>query len=258
MYQATQDVVSSNACHNSNRMAGAGETSPLTSGHQRLLKDEPPEIRNGFIRKVYGILSAQLLLTAAVAAPLVMDGEVRDWIHSQGQPCIIAVSVLNIALVCAMACCQSATRSFPMNYIMLFAFTATEGFLVGVICSTYTLDSVLYAVLATGFLVGCLTLFAIATKSDFTGMGVYLFAAMIVLFIFGIFCMFFPFPFAEKVYCCFGILIFSFYLIFDTQLVMGKGELRLGIDDYVFAALNLYLDIIQLFLYILQLLGERR
>lgn len=39
---------------------------------------------------------------------------------------------------------------------------------------------------------------------------------------------------------------------------MGKGELRLGIDDYVFAALNLYLDIIQLFLYILRLLGERR
>merc|ERR1719220_2796387 len=156
-----------------------------------------------------------------------------------------------------MACCRNTMCSFPTNYIMLFAFTATEGFLVGVICSTYTLNSVMYAVIATGLLVGCLTLYAITTKSDFTGMGVYLFAALCVLLIFGLFCWLFPFPFMQKVYCCLGILVFSFYLIYDTQLIMGKGELRLGIDDYVFAALTLYLDIIQLFLYILQLLGDR-
>jgi len=238
-------------------MAEADPTVPLT-GDQRLLKDEPAEIRNGFIRKVYGILSAQLLLTAAVAAPLVKDGEVRTWIHSHGESLVIGVSVLNIVLICAMACCRTATRSFPTNYIMLFAFTATEGFLVGVICSAYTVDSVLYAVIATGILVGALTVYAITTKSDFTGMGVYLFAFLLVLLIFGLFCWIFPSKIMEQVYCCLGILLFSFYLIFDTQLIMGKGELRLGIDDYVFAALNLYLDIIQLFLYILRLFGERR
>eukprot|EP00419_Tripos_fusus_P029260 CAMPEP_0172710570 /NCGR_PEP_ID=MMETSP1074-20121228/55990_1 /TAXON_ID=2916 /ORGANISM="Ceratium fusus, Strain PA161109" /LENGTH=41 /DNA_ID= /DNA_START= /DNA_END= /DNA_ORIENTATION= len=41
-------------------MAEIDETTPVTAADQRLLKDEPPEIRNGFIRKVYGILSAQL------------------------------------------------------------------------------------------------------------------------------------------------------------------------------------------------------
>eukprot|EP00419_Tripos_fusus_P009952 CAMPEP_0172655978 /NCGR_PEP_ID=MMETSP1074-20121228/1037_1 /TAXON_ID=2916 /ORGANISM="Ceratium fusus, Strain PA161109" /LENGTH=171 /DNA_ID=CAMNT_0013470727 /DNA_START=79 /DNA_END=590 /DNA_ORIENTATION=- len=169
-------------------MAEVDETTPLTSEEERLLKDEPPEIRNGFIRKVYGILSAQLLLTAAVAAPLVKDGELRTWIHTHGHSLVIAVSVLNIVLICAMACCSNALRSFPKNYIMLFAFTATEGFLVGVICSTYTLNSVMYAVLATGVLVGCLTVYAMTTKSDFTGMGVYLFAALLVLCIFGFFC----------------------------------------------------------------------
>ena len=238
-------------------MAEADPTVPLT-GNQRLLKDEPPEIRNGFIRKVYGILSAQLLLTAAVATPLVGVGEVRTWIHTQGSSLVIGVSVLNIMLICAMGCCRTAIRSFPANYILLFAFTATEGFLVGVICSTYTLNSVMYAVIATGLLVGALTVYAIKTKSDFTGMGVYLFAALMVLMIFGLFCWVFPSKIMEQVYCCLGILLFSFYLIYDTQLIMGKGELRLGVDDYVFAALNLYLDIIQLFLYILQLFGERR
>jgi len=239
-------------------MAEAGETVPLTAAGQSLLKDEPPEIRNGFIKKVYSILSAQLLLTAAVAAPLVMEGEVQKWVKTQGQTLIIVVCVLNIVLICAMACCRTAMRSFPTNYIMLFAFTATEGFLVGVICSTYELESVMCAVIATGLLVGCLTVYAIITKSDFTGCGVYLFAALLVLLIFSLFCWLFPFPWMQTVYCCLGILIFSFYLIFDTQLIMGKGELRLGIDDYVYAALNLYLDIIQLFLYILQLIGDRR
>lgn len=223
-----------------------------------LLKNEPSEVRNGFIRKVYGILSTQLLLTATVATPLVMNATLKQWVHTNGAPLVIAATVVNIALLCAMTvCCESSMRTFPTNYVLLFLFTASEGFIVGVICSTYTGSSVLLAVVATGFVVGGLTLFAATTKSDFTGMGAYLFAALLVLLIFGLFCMLFSSPIMHKIYCCFGILLFSFYLIYDTQMIMGKGELRLGVDDYVFAALQLYLDIIQLFLYILELVGDR-
>lgn len=227
-----------------------------------LLKDEPPEVRNGFIRKVYGILTAQLLVTAVVACPLVMNDALNKWVMQEGQLLLIAVTVLNIALMCGMSCCcEPLMRKFPTNYILLFAFTITEGFLLGVICSQYTGESVLFAVFATSFLVGGLTLFAITTKSDFTGMGVYLFAALLVLLIFGFFCMVLSHwvhtELLKNIYCCLGILVFSFYLIFDTQMVMGKGELRLGVDDYVRAALELYLDIINLFLYILRLFGDR-
>ncbi len=44
------------------------------------------------------------------------------------------------------------------------------------------------------------------------------------------------------------------------QLVVGgkHNKYRIGVDDYVFAALNIYLDIINLFLYLLQLLSDRR
>jgi len=234
-----------------------GETEPLMEG--TLLKDEPPEVRNGFIRKVYGILTVQLLVTAAVAAPFVLHEPWKQWMKDEGLVLVIPVTVLNIALICGMSCCcEPLMRKFPANYILLFAFTLTEGFLVGVICSQYTGESVLVAVIATSFLVGGLTLFAITTKSDFTGMGVYLFAALLVLLIFGLFCMVLPnSDLLVKIYCCLGILVFSFYLIYDTQMVMGNGELRLGVDDYVRAALELYLDIINLFLYILRLFGDR-
>uniref|UniRef100_A0A7S2FID7 Uncharacterized protein n=1 Tax=Alexandrium andersonii TaxID=327968 RepID=A0A7S2FID7_9DINO len=233
------------------------EARPL---EHKLVSEEPPEIRAGFITKVYGILTAQLLLTAAIAAPLVLNSAIKDWVKAHGMPLVILATLLNIGLLFAMMCpcgCEKNMRTFPTNYILLGCFTATEGFLVGVCCVQYTLSSVLLAVVCTGVLVGGLTAYAFFTKTDFTGFGPYLFAACLVLMIFGLFAMLFPFPLMHKVYCCLGILVFSFYLIFDTQLIVGKGQCSLTVDDYVFGALQLYLDIIQLFLYILSLLGNR-
>merc|ERR1719456_1757698 len=118
-------------------------------------------------------------------------------------------------------------RKFPLNFILLGGFTATEGFLVGVVCATYTVDSVLAAVVACAILVGALSLYAMTTKSDFTGMGPYLFAALLALMLFGLICMFLPSPFMQKVYAGCGLLLFSFYLIMDTQQIMGKGQLAI-------------------------------
>lgn len=53
-----------------------------------------------------------------------------------------------------------------------------------------------------------------------------------------------------------GVLIFGLYLIFDTQLILGKGRHKLSIDDYVLGALILYIDIIMIFIYILSLAGS--
>lgn len=239
-------------------MAAEGAEEPLIV--RKLISDEPPEVRAGFITKVYGILTAQLLLTAAIAAPFVLSPSLKAWVQMHGFPLVILVSVLNIAFLFAMTCpcgCERNMRTFPTNYILLGGFTATEGLLVGVCCAQYTVGSVALAVAATGVLVGGLTAYAFWTKTDFTGFGPYLFAATLVLLFFGLFLMFVQSPFMHKVYCCLGILVFSFYLIFDTQLIVGKGQCALGIDDYVFGALQLYIDIIQLFLYILQLIGSR-
>ena len=58
---------------------------------------------------------------------------------------------------------------------------------------------------------------------------------------------------------CFGAIIFSFYIIYDTQLIIGgeHKKYQFDVDDYVFATITLYLDIINLFLYILDLLDRR-
>ena len=56
-----------------------------------------------------------------------------------------------------------------------------------------------------------------------------------------------------------GALVFSLYIVYDTQLMMGgKHKYALSPEEYIFAALNLYLDIINLFLYILTLVGAAK
>ena len=52
-----------------------------------------------------------------------------------------------------------------------------------------------------------------------------------------------------------GVIVFGIYLVFDTQLTIGKNSRAYSIDDYIIAALNLYIDIIQIFLEILKILA---
>ena len=57
-------------------------------------------------------------------------------------------------------------------------------------------------------------------------------------------------------YASIGALIFSLYIVYDTQLMMGgKHKYALSPEEYIFAALNLYLDIINLFRYVLIIVG---
>jgi len=60
-------------------------------------------------------------------------------------------------------------------------------------------------------------------------------------------------------YSAAGAALFGMYLVMDTQLMLGgKHKYSLSPEDYVFAALNLYLDIVNLFLYILSMLNNNR
>ena len=57
-------------------------------------------------------------------------------------------------------------------------------------------------------------------------------------------------------YGCAGALIFSLYIVYDTQLMMGgKHKYALDPEEYIFAALNIYLDVVNLFMYILMIIG---
>lgn len=78
--------------------------------------------------------------------------------------------------------------------------------------------------------------------------------AMLML---GIFSIFVWSPFLNNLYCALGVIVVGIYLVIDTQLIIGGRRLELTMDDYVVGALILFIDIIQIFLYLLALLGKK-
>lgn len=99
-----------------------------------------------------------------------------------------------------------------------------------------------------------LTLFACQTKYDFTHWMPYLFGALWVLIIFGFMAMFFPKNnMVELGYGVIAALIFSGYILVDTQLVMRHYH----VEEEIAASISLYLDVINMFLAILRILNSQ-
>merc|ERR1711920_892435 len=151
--------------------------------------------------------------------------------------------------------------------ILLAVFTVAEAVMIGFISAQYTQESVIMVLCITAVVVFGLTLFACQTSINFTGPGAYLFAAVLVLLGFDFMLSIASllgatgpaFHGLRLVYAAAGALIFSMFLVYDTQLIIGgKHKHQFGTDDYTTAALNLFLDIVQLFLFLLQLFGNRR
>ncbi|XP_011887472.1 PREDICTED: protein lifeguard 1 isoform X3 [Cercocebus atys] len=94
---------------------------------------------------------------------------------------------------------------------------------------------------------------------DFTLLNGVLFVFCFVLLIYGIILIFVRSYWLHLLYAGLGTVLFSFYLVMDVQLMLGgHHHYSLDPEEYVFAALNIYLDIINLFIFILRLIGLGR
>ena len=92
----------------------------------------------------------------------------------------------------------------------------------------------------------------------FTFVGI-LMVSVIILMLLGIFAIIFPGRTLTLVYASLGALIFCIYLVYDIQLMMGgKHKYSISPEEYIFAALNLYVDIVNIFMYLLMLIGASR
>lgn len=87
--------------------------------------------RIGFIRKVYGIFSAQLLLTTAIVVTAInIDGIEKILASPQMITLFIISIVLNLVSCFTLCCFRKVARSVPANYILLAIFTLTESFML--------------------------------------------------------------------------------------------------------------------------------
>ncbi len=208
-------------------------------------------IKAAVIRQVYTILSMQLLLTVAGCAFFMFYQPARAFALSSTAVFYVALFV-PLGILLALHCYKD---SHPTNMYLLGAFTLAEAYTLGVICAIYYQAGygvlVLQALLLTAAVFVSLTTYVFVTKHDFSWMGAALTVGLVILILSSFMFMFFNFGSgARMVFSVGGALLFSGYILYDTSVILHK----LGPDDYIVAAINLYLDIVNLFLYLLQIL----
>ncbi|XP_075155341.1 protein lifeguard 2-like [Haematobia irritans] len=227
----------------------------IERGSPRYSEFDDDLTRRKFIKNVYVILAIQLLITLGLVAIFITSDAFYEYVEENPYILLVAIG-LQIVTVLILACCTGARRTAPMNYICLVIFTIAQSFLLGIIGSIYDPKSIILALALTALICIVLSIYAMQTKVDFTWIGGFLFVCLIIGLIFGILMIFFYSHILMMIYCSLGVLLYSMFLIFDTQLmVRGNHAYAIRSDDYVFGALNLYIDIVQIFLCLLHLVG---
>lgn len=117
-----------------------------------------------FIRKVYAILTVQLLFTTALSGVSFFSASYKSWIQSNQW--MLWVSL--IGAIGFMLLTFWKRKSYPTNLVFLGGFTALEAYSISVITSFYESRIVLQALIFTLGIFLALTLFACQTKYDFT------------------------------------------------------------------------------------------
>ena len=216
------------------------------------------DLRRGFVKKVYGILASTLSFTVLLCILPTSSKGVQDYFRDNIW-IVILFSILSIIPLYSLFCFQSLARRVPINYILLFSFVLCESVIVAYACAAVGDPKlVLIAALMTMGITIVLTIFACTVKIDFTICYGILFVFVGTLLLFGIFAIIFQSEVLYITYISLGILVYGMYLIIDTQLICGGKTWELTEDDYIIGALILYIDIIVLFLKILELIARAK
>jgi hypothetical protein len=209
-------------------------------------------VRRGFLKKVFGLVCMQLAATAAMCAVFMLVPSVRAFVL--GTPSMLLVTF--VGSMGFLVAASAKKDSFPVNLYLLAGFTLCMGWSIGTVCAMYYAKGlgivVLEALAITASVTMGLTAYTLRSKADFSYLGAGLGSALWVLIIGGLMASLIEMPAMHLVMAIGGAVLFSLYIVYDVYLI----SCRLSPDDYIFAAISLYLDIANLFLHILRLLAE--
>lgn len=199
-----------------------------------------------FVKQTYQLFAASLL--AATAGAYIGISTFGDLVSQY----YIGFVILEFALLFGLMFAKSKPG---INLILLFAFTFTTGLTLTPILSRILglpggAAIVAQAFLLTTAIFGVMSIFALRTKKDLASMGKTLFIALIVVVIGSLINLFLGSPILQVALAGAGAILFSIFIAYDTQNIM-----RGLYDSPVMAAVSLYLDFLNLFISLLQILG---
>ncbi|KAF7648939.1 hypothetical protein LDENG_00149820 [Lucifuga dentata] len=208
------------------------------------------QIRMAFLRKVYSLLTVQIVITTVTSALCMLSPTIKDFIHAS--PAVVLVSALgSLVLLLALAVYR---RQHPVNLYLLLVFTLLEAVSVATALTFYEYSTVLQAFYLTCAVFVGLTAYTFQSNRDFSRLGAGLFACLWILIIASFMRLFFRSDSTELLLAGAGALVFCGFIIYDTHLLMKQ----LSPEEHILASINLYLDIVNLFLHILRVLDSMK
>jgi FtsH-binding integral membrane protein len=214
------------------------------------------QVRSGaeratLVRRTYGLVFLSVLVT--------MLGSAFAFTQPRLMQAVIAHPFISmIAIFVPLWMAQRNARVFPQNVLLTLLFTFVEGVFIApflAVAEQSAPGTVGQAALLTFAAFGGLSLYATFSRRDFSAWGSFFFIGLIVLFVAMLINMFVASAAASLWISAIGVLIFAGLLVFDTWRLLRSGQF--GQDDYVIAAVQIYLDLLNMFLFILSLLGNR-
>ena len=211
------------------------------------------------MRQVYIWMGLGMILTALVAYITVNT----SLINLASNPIILLIAIIaEFGLVIGINFAFQKISS-GVAVTLFFVYAALNGFTLSIVLMVFSVASVFVAFAATAALFGAMSIIGYTTKVDLSKMGTYLMMGVIGLVIAMVVNMFVNSGPLDMLISMAGVLIFTALTAYDTQRIgrmaagmsmSGESEAKFGI----FGALKLYLDFINMFLFMLRLIGRRR
>lgn len=202
-----------------------------------------------FVKQTYKFFAASILF-ATIGAYIGMG-----FLEYMTMPVFIGLVILEFALLFGLIFLKSKP---VLNVMLLFGFTFITGvtlvpLLAGVLRLEGGASIVAQALLMTTIIFGVMSFFALKTTKDLANMGKILFVSLIVIVIASLINLFLGSPLLQVIISAVGAIIFSLYIAYDTQnIIRGR------YDSPIMAAISLYLDVLNLFISLLQLLSANK
>lgn len=171
--------------------------------------------------------------------------------------------VAELAVVIGMTACLHKISTTTAT-VFFFLYSLLTGITFSVIFMAYQISSLILIFGATALYFGGMAVFGYVTNIDLSRMRNVLLGGLIFLIVMNVLMMFIPaLEVADRVVCTLGVIIFMAYTAYDTQKIRSfygayQGDEVMLQKASIFSALQLYLDFVNMFLYLLRLLGKRK
>lgn len=234
-------------------------------GEQGLIADFTDELtRKNFTKKVLALVG--IMLTMCFGLVMVVkalstgdDALIRAGYGLYSTPALIFSTVMYISmLLLAICCCRGLLRKVPINFIFLFLWTMFLSHIISFLGLLYDMDTVVSAMGATALITLTVSLLVAFTNFDFSKL-LPIMAIVLLGWIFvNLIALIIGWRWDSVLKGVIGATIFTIYLAIDLKMMVGGGRFQYSEDEYVLAAINIFMDIINIFTYMLRIFSGNR